>query len=162
MQTHSLNSLAEQLEVDRSTMVRALKNVVPDAEVTRGRPTYKISTASAALEAHRRNTGNRPSRNKGPNDIDPRMQRHYDAFDTADAAMRRLPTLEARRQAAICMGPQIAKMDALQRQTSLDSGIDQELTDLRCDRLFLLYLRGCETPCSWSQSETWAAVDVRE
>ena len=166
VQTFSTNSLAEQFEIDRGTMVRALKNVAPDAEKTPGRPTFKLSTASRALEAHRRSIGRVPAHPTNHtaviNEIDPRLQRHYDAFDQADASMRRLKTVEARRQAAIAMGLQIAKMDALQRQISLDNGIDQELTDLRSDRLFFLYLRGFETPCSWSQSETWAAVDIRE
>ena len=54
MQTHSVNSLAEQFEVDRGTMVKALKSVSPDLEKTRGRPTYKISTAARALEAHQK------------------------------------------------------------------------------------------------------------
>jgi hypothetical protein len=76
--------------------------------------------------------------------------------------MRLLPTLEARRQAAIDMGPQIAKMDVTQRQISLAEGNDDEITNLRADKLFLLYLRGFETPCAWSMSEVWAAVDVRE
>jgi hypothetical protein len=76
--------------------------------------------------------------------------------------MRRLKTVDARRQAAIGMGPQIAKMDVLQRQISLENGNDEEVTDLRCDKLFFLYLRGFEEPCAWSMSEVWAAVDVRE
>jgi hypothetical protein len=76
--------------------------------------------------------------------------------------MRQLKTVEARRQAAIGMGSQIAKMDALQRQISLENGNDDELTELRSDRLFFLYLRGLEDPCNWSMSEVWAACDVRE
>jgi hypothetical protein len=69
-------------------------------------------------------------------EIDPRLlQRHYDTFDQAGASMHRLRTVETRREATIGMGPQIAKMDALQRQISLENGVDQELTDLRCDRL---------------------------
>jgi hypothetical protein len=165
MQTHSINSLAEQFEIDRGTMTRALKNVAADAEKN-GRLSFKISTASKALEAHRRSIGRLPMRQKNSvaasNDIDPRLQRHYDAFDSADASMRRLPTLEARRQAAIDMGPLIAKMDLTQRQISLGEGNDDEITNLRADKLFLLYLRGFETPCAWSMSEVWAAVDVRE
>jgi hypothetical protein len=33
---------------------------------------------------------------------------------------------------------------------------------LRCDKVFFLYLRGFEAPCSWSMSQVWDAVDVRE
>jgi hypothetical protein len=166
MQTYSVNSLAEQFEIDRGTMVRALKSVAPDAEKTPGRPTFKISTASRALEAHRRSDGREPARSTvrtGVSEkIDPRLQRHYVMFDQADASMRRLKTVEERRKAAIGMGPQIAQMDALQRQISLENGNDEELTELRSDRLFFLYLRGFEEPCSWSQSEAWAVCDVRE
>jgi hypothetical protein len=164
MQTHSINSLAEQFEIDRGTMTRALKNVAADAEKN-GRLSFKISTASKALEAHRRSIGRLPVRPTkhvaASNETDPRLQRHYDAFDSADAAMRVLPTLEARRQAAIDMGPQIAKMDLTQRQISHAEGNDDEITNLRADKLFLLYLRGFEKPCAWSMSEVWAAVDVR-
>jgi hypothetical protein len=52
-------------------------------------------------------------------------------------------------------------MDATQRQLSLADGNDEEITELRCDKMFLLYLRGFEDPCAWSMSEVWAAVDVR-
>jgi hypothetical protein len=166
MQTFSLNSLSESFECDRGTMVKALRDVPADFGKSKTRPEWKISTASRALEAHRRSIGRVPARptkhTSASNETDPRLQRHYDAFDQADASMRQLKTVEARRQAAIGMGPLIAKMDALQRQVSLDNGNDEELTELRSDRLFFLYLRGFETPCSWSQSETWAAVDVRE
>jgi hypothetical protein len=165
MQTYSVNSLAEQFEIDRGTMVRALKRVAADAEKTPGRPTFKISTASRALETHRRSMGRvppRPNARVAVNNIDPRLKRHYVMFDQADALMRRLKTVEERRKAAIGMGPQIAQIDALQRQISLENGNDEELTQLRSDRLFFLYLRGFEHPCSWSQSEVWAACDVRK
>jgi hypothetical protein len=169
MQTFSLNSLSESFEVDRGTLVKALRDVPADFEKSKTRPEWKISTAARALEAHRRSTGRadrhpagRGTREHTDGTIDPRLQRHYDTFDQADASMRRLKTVEARRQAATSMGPQIATMDALQRQISLENGVDQELTDLRCDQLFFLCLRRFETPCSWSQSETWAAVDIRE
>jgi hypothetical protein len=162
MKTYPANALAEMLERDRGTVLRALKNTPADIEV-RGKSQWKISTAANALAAHasRGGSGNR-SEPLPSNTIDPRLQRHYDAFDSADAAMRLLPTLEARRQAAIDMGPQIAKMDASQRQISLAEGNDEEITGLRADKLFLLYLRGLEEPCAWSMSEVWASVDVRE
>jgi hypothetical protein len=169
MQTFSLNSLSESFECDRGTLVKALRDVPPDFEKSKTRPEWKISTAARALEAHRRSTGRadryrtgRSRREHTDGTIDPRLQRHYEAFDQADASMRRLKTVEARRQAAIGMGPRIAKMDALQRQLSLDAGTDEELTELRSDKLFFLYLRGFEEPCAWSMSEVWAAVDVRE
>jgi len=169
MQTFSLNSLSESFECDRGTMVRALRDVPADFEKSKTRPEWKISTAAQALDAHRHRTGRadrhstgRGSRENVDGAIDPRLERHYDAFDQADAAMRQLKTVEARREAAIGMGAQIAQMDALQRQISLADGNDEELTELRSDRLFFLYLRGLEGPCNWSMSEVWEACDVRE
>jgi hypothetical protein len=166
MQTFSLNSLSESFECDRGTMVKALRDVPPDFGKSKTRPEWKISTASRALEAHRR-TSSRvlpgPTEQvRANNEIDPRLQQHYVMFDQADASMRRLKTVEERRKAAIGMGPQIAQMDALQRQISLADGNDEELTELRSDRLFFLYLRGLEGPCNWSMSEVWEACDVRE
>ena len=146
MQTHSVNSLAEQFEVDRGTLVKALRDIPPDFEKSKTRPEWKISTAAQALDAHRRSSGRSDRHRTGRSrhehtdgTIDPRLQRHYDAFDQADTSMRRLKTVEARRQAAIGMGQQIAKMDALQRQLSLAAGTDEELTELRSDKLFFLY-----------------------
>ena len=105
MKTYSLNSLAESFEIDRSTMVRALKNTLPDAEVTHGRPTWKIATAARALEQHRGKTGNSAgnsdSASHGYNPIDPKLQSLYLQLDAADATLRALPTLAQRRAAAI-------------------------------------------------------------
>jgi hypothetical protein len=162
MKTYPANALAEMLERDRGTLLRALRNTPADIEV-HGKSQWKISTAANALALHATRGGSGNSSAPLPsNPIDPRLQRHYDAFDAADAAMRMLPTLEARRQAAIDMGPQIAKMDLTQRQISLADGNDEEITDFRADKLFFLYLRGFEEPCAWSMSEVWAAVDVRK
>jgi hypothetical protein len=159
MKTYSANALAETLERDRGTMLRALRNVPPDADL-HGKPQWKVATAAKALAVH---TGKGGSGNSAATaHIDPRLQRHYDAFERADTSMRRLKTVEARRQAAINMGPQISLMDKLQRQVSIADGHSEELTDLRADKLFMLYLRGFEAPCAWSMSEVWAAVDARD
>ena len=53
MKTHSINSLSLELEVDRSTLVRALRDIEPDAGSETNRPTYKILTAVNALAAQR-------------------------------------------------------------------------------------------------------------
>jgi hypothetical protein len=59
METHSNNRLSTLFELDRQTAVRALKDIAPDAEKTKGRPTWKISTFAKALEAHHlRNSSN--------------------------------------------------------------------------------------------------------
>jgi hypothetical protein len=165
MQTYSLNSLAEQFEIDRSTMVKALRNVPPDLENTKGRPQWKISTAARALENHRRNTGRDDSRcpaRGGAVDVDgqdPLLSRIYAEIDDAEAAMRKLPSVTARRKAALAMAPMIARMDQAIRERGEATGQDPDLVGLRADKLFMLALRGFETPCQWTMSETWAAVN---
>jgi hypothetical protein len=52
MRTYSTNYLAEAFEVDRASATRALRDIAPDQESTRDRPTYKIATFARALEAH--------------------------------------------------------------------------------------------------------------
>jgi hypothetical protein len=52
MKTFSLNALSEMFEIDRAVGVRCTRDVSPDQESTKDRPTYKISTFAKALEAH--------------------------------------------------------------------------------------------------------------
>ena len=52
MKTYSTNYLAEAFEVDRATATRALRDITPDQEQTRGRPTFKIASFARALELH--------------------------------------------------------------------------------------------------------------
>jgi hypothetical protein len=52
MKTYSTNYLAEAFEVDRASATRALRDVEPDQETTKERPTYKIATFHRALQAH--------------------------------------------------------------------------------------------------------------
>jgi hypothetical protein len=166
MKTYSLNALAECLEVDRSTMVRALKNTLPDAEVTDGGPTWKISTAASALEQHRRKTGssgnaapNEESVSPGYNPIDPRLQFLYSRLDAADARLTALPTLARRRAFAIrSLRPILDATQRMEQVVGEERNQDPEVAGLFSDSLYTLALRGLEGPCSWTQSETWAAM----
>ncbi|MGZ3348711.1 MAG: hypothetical protein ACXU89_07175 [Xanthobacteraceae bacterium] len=165
MKTYSLNSLAESFEIDRSTMVRALKNTLPDAEVTRGRPTWKISSAARALEQHRRKTGNSAgnsdSARDGYNPIDPKLQSLYSQLDIAEATLRALQTLAKRRAFAITsLRPIIDAAQRMQHVVGEVNGQDPEVTGLFSDKLYMLALRGLEKPCGWTQSETWNAMNV--
>jgi hypothetical protein len=165
MKTYSLNALAEDFEVDRGTMVKALRNVPSDSEITPGRPTWKISTAGRALEAHRRRTGNGLADSSSPdfNPIDPKLQSLYSQLDAADATMRTLPTLIERRAFAVkSLRPIIDATQRMQLIVGSANKQDPEVTGLFSDKLYMLSLRGLETPCGWTQSETWDAMSVGE
>jgi hypothetical protein len=161
MQTHSTNSLAEMFEVDRSTIVKALRNVPPDSEKTKGRPTFKVSTAARALDAHRRISGNAIGNRKGHGSVDPRMAIVYSELESAEAAVCALPTLAKRRAFAMnTMRPIIDHMQRLIIVVGGLSGEDPAFTGLKSDDLYRLALRGLETPCQWSTSETWTAMNA--
>ena len=166
MKTESVNALAEQFEVDRGTMVKALRNVPPDAAKSPNRPQWKISTAAKALEAHRRSTGRVNSRaNSGSSPVDPDWRdpilvSAYQELDAADAAMRKLSTIVARRKAARAMGPLINRVDRLTRQRGKANGQDRELVDLRADQLMFLAMRGLEGPCNWTLDQCWDVVNT--
>jgi hypothetical protein len=165
MKTYSLNSLAESFEIDRSTMVRALKNTLPDAEVTRGRPTWKIASAARALEQHRRKTGNsadnNDSANQGYSPIEARLQSLFSQLHAAEVTLRTLPTLIKRRAFAInSLRPIIDETQRTQQFVGKSNGQDPEFAGLISDKLYMLALRGLEEPCQWTMNETWAAMSV--
>jgi hypothetical protein len=157
MQTYTINNLAEQLERDRGTVVKALRNVQPDATV-KGRRQWKIATASRAVEAHLRAAD--PASNNGS--IDPKLAALYARFDQGYDAMRALKTVPARRAASIALAPLIAETDAALRTHGRAAGVDPELVDLRADKYFLICMRGFEAPCDWDQRECWEQMDARD
>ena len=147
--THTAHALSELLETDRSTMIRCLRSVPPDAQ-TKGRPTWKISTAARALEAHRRKGEGHSS-----GGADPALQLLFDRHFAAEARMRALPTLAARREAAHAMIPAIVEMDKATRQTGVLNGHDSDVVHMRADHMLRLYARGIEGPCEWTHDQVW-------
>jgi hypothetical protein len=166
MRTESANMLSQLLEIDRATMLRALRNVPPDNAKNPDRPTWKVSTAMNALIAHRASTGRADSRRQydGRGDFnsnwqDPLLVQLFAQQDEADAAMRKLPTLEGRRKAAIGMISLIMQVDKATRERGKINGGDHDAVDLRADSIYMLTLRGFEAPCAWSHAETWEAMN---
>jgi hypothetical protein len=152
LQTYSLNALAESFEIDRSTMVRTMRNVPPDVEKTRGRPTWKISTAASALEEHRRRAGT----SKGgyvPGEPDPRLTALFAQSDVAEKAMLKLRTVEQRRAAAFAMAPMIVEMHRMMRQVTIQNGHAAELADYRADHYQAVFMRVFESACEWTERQ---------
>jgi hypothetical protein len=105
METHSINSLAMQLEVDRATMQRALKNTPPDL-VTGKRQSFKVSTAARALERHRAASGTGiPGNGRGNgsyasvrlNQIADELERLCREADEGTKLVASLPDLDAKQ-----------------------------------------------------------------
>jgi len=137
MKTHSLNNLAESFEVDRSTMVRALKNTLPDAEVTFGRPTWKISTAASALEQHRRRTGNSVGKTDSTSNPIDQIEADFEAFDAGFARLQAEPNLELRRQLdkQLGVGALIGSLDRQMKTANATIGEERGLSACASDKL---------------------------
>jgi hypothetical protein len=160
MQTFPLNALAEQFEVDRSTMVRAMRHVVPDLVRRGNRPTWKTATAAKALEAHRRKTEG------GGNDrVNTDLERLFAQLNKADDEMREINSLEGRRTfAKKTLLPLLHKVDQAMRADGRAHGEQEMLTDLRCDqhlRVFLVSGLGPDATggCNWTPAECWDAYN---
>jgi hypothetical protein len=150
----SINSASEILERDRRTLVKALRRVPPDGK-ERGTDRWRLrSIIDALAKMH-------PAPAAAPQ-IDPELAELYMRFDASEAAMKKLKTVDVRRKASRTMAPLLAQIDAQARRSGLDNGVDPELVELRCDRLFQIYLRGFESCNGWNHDEAWQAMDVRE
>jgi hypothetical protein len=155
MLTYPANALAEQFEVDRSTMLRALRPVPPDLVKKGNRPTWTIANAAKALEQHRGKSG---GGNHASGGIPAALQALYDQHERREEAMRALPTLDERREAARAMIPPLIEMDKASRQTGLANGQDRDLVHLRCDAMLHLHARGIEMATEWTHDEVWMMI----
>jgi len=151
----SINAAAEVLEKDRRTLVKSLRHTPPDGK-ERGAARWRLKTILEALEkmhpaprSHIDTTGR-----------DPRLTSLYAQYDAADASMRKLKTVPARRAFAVnALRPIIVETQRMLQIVGKASGRDPEFTNLIADKMYLLALRGLEEPCGWSQDETWDAMN---
>jgi hypothetical protein len=148
MKVFSVNALAELFELDRQTVVRALRGVQADAK-EKNQPRWRMKTAGAAIERHRSSNDG----NTGSTGIDPGLAEAYATFDTAFAAMEAEPILVKRRALALKIAPLISDVDSRLRAHGRATGIGDELADYRAQEILRLTLLGFEKPCAWSRSE---------
>jgi hypothetical protein len=174
MKTHSVNALALELEVDRSTLVRAFRDVEPDAGGGTTRPTFKILTAIRALAEHRAKNqradgrknykGFRGNGTQHPDDDwqDSVLVELFRQEDQALAHMRGQPTLEGRRKAAKAMLPLLSKINRAVSERGVINGHSQELCYYRANDIYLVGLRNYEEPCEWTETETRSIMALVE
>jgi hypothetical protein len=146
MKTYSANSIAEQFERDRGVVVRALRNTKPDAMVS-GKPQWKVASAAVALERHRAGGGTRATTSNPP---------ECAVFDLAFAELVALPTLPARREAAILIMPLLNAMVAAVGA----AGCDSDAAGARGDLLYQTSLAGFQGPCEWTNDDVWRHLNL--
>jgi hypothetical protein len=147
MKLFSAFAAAELLERDRQTIARALRNTPPDGK-EKNQPRWKMSTVVAALEKH---AGASASASTTTAANPP----EYAMFDQAFAALEALPTVEARRKAAIKVMPVLHTMIAALKVQGRDAGEHWQHTDLRGDAVYRVTMLGFQGPCEWSHDEVW-------
>jgi hypothetical protein len=152
LKTFSVNAIAELLERDRATVVRALREVPADVK-ERGQPRWRMATAVAALERHHQADDDDAT--------DPALTAAYKKLDTAIAAMQAAASLERRRCMAInTVKPLLATTDRMIRAAGRAAGHDEELVALRADHLGTVMLREFERPCEWSFEEALKIIGI--
>jgi hypothetical protein len=92
----SVNRLASMLDVDRQTMVRALKDTAADAGSEK-KPLFRVSTAVAALDRHR----GKPDRRRKQSDggdvaFNRELERMFLRLDELRDKIEATPTVEGR------------------------------------------------------------------
>jgi hypothetical protein len=157
LKTFSLNAIAELLERDRATVVRALRDVPADATEKR-QPRWRMATAVAALERHNSTSSHHTSTD---DDADPALAAAYAKLDEAIASMEIAPTLVHRRSMAVnIVKPLLATTDRMLRAAGRAAGQNDELVSLRADHLGRIMLRTFERPCEWSFEEALKTTGI--
>jgi hypothetical protein len=185
METFPLNSLAEQFECDRGTMVRAMRGVAPDLVKPGNRPGWKVATAARALEAHRKKaweekrqkeleaqrrkeeastTKTTTSRNGETmvlTGVAAQCAIAFDAYDKAQDKLQAIKTIEARRAFARAeLGPIAREALALMRERDTKNGLHEQHVELRNQEIFRLMVRSIEGPCGWSTGPTKGELEA--
>lgn len=154
MQNHlSVNAASEMLERTRRTVKRALRHVPPDSH-ERGQPRWRLPAIIEALES----SGAPMTQPRCFGNVDhsaDRCDALFAQFDAAFDKLKALPTLAARRAAAIKLYPMIEEAISAMRARDTADGLNADHVSLRGDRVFQLLMIGFESPCNWSRDEVW-------
>lgn len=154
MKLFSAFGAATLLERDRQTVARALRHVTPDGREGKSLR-WRLPTIIKALEVSNRTNNVSLGGRTG---VDRELTVLFGEFDDAYEEMMALSTVSERRAAARKIGPLIRQTDQMLREHGAAMGIDDELTQLRCDKILSLCLLGFETACGWDRAETYKMI----
>lgn len=154
MQNHlSVNAASELLERTRRTIKRALRHVAPDSH-ERGQPRWRLPKIIRALETSGAPM-TQPRHVGSAGQLADRCDALFAEFDAAFGKLKALPTLPARREAAIKLYPAIDEIMRAMRERDAADGLHEDFVYLRADRVFNLILLGFGGPCQWTRDEVW-------
>jgi len=123
---------------------------------------WKIATAAKARAAYKQRISDaRRRKNGGGNGsvamttIADQTEGAFERYHAAEAAMRALPTLAARRKAAHELVLIAREALRLMHARDVDCDLHPEHVELKNQAIALLVVRGLEGPCGWSHSQAW-------
>jgi hypothetical protein len=161
MKTFSANAIADLLERDRATIVRALRDTPPDGK-ERGQPRWKMTTALDALDqlpgSHNARTSPQRRANNRTDDgwRDPRITKAYDGVLEWYDELQAIDGLEQRRAAAKeKVGPLIAYNNEHLRDWNIENGHSEELAGHRAECLWKMSLNFARILCEWTDEEVY-------
>jgi hypothetical protein len=150
MYEFSLNKLAGMLDVDRATLLRALKDTPADAGSER-KPLFRVSTAIKALDHHRGKPDRRRKPDNGGGEVTLDLATRFAKLDQLRERVEQAPTIrEARRIMRTEFFPTLAETNRAMREHAEMVGEDGRLTGLRVaehERIQIVTLR---EPCRWN------------
>jgi hypothetical protein len=158
MQMFSINAASLLLERDRRTVTKAMFGVPPDAKEKK-QPRWKMSTIVDALDRH---GGSNNYTNGNSAAANANRPPEYSQFDAAFATLEKLPTLQARRKAAIKIMPVLHNMIAALGRQGRRGGEHPQHTQLRGDAVYRVTMAGFQS-CARSSaagSIHWLFVDA--
>jgi hypothetical protein len=161
MDEFSINRLASMLDVDRQTMVRALKDTPADAGTER-KPLFRVLTAVEALDRHRgKPDRRRKPGNGGGGNVDVDLQRSFIRLDDLRDKIEGAEAIEERQRLMRAeFFPLLYATTVAMYEASKRSGEDPDYGGLRIaehERLQLVTMRHC---CGWHSDEVMAEYNA--
>jgi hypothetical protein len=163
MDEFSINRLASMLDVDRATLLRALKDTPADAG-SEPKPLFRVSRAVKALDHHRGKLDRRRKSDNGGGAVTVDQQRMFVMFvrlDDLHGKIEGAETVEERRRLMREeFFPLLPATTTAMREDSKQSGEDERYGGLRIhehERMQLVTLRHC---CGWNSDEVLHEFNV--
>jgi hypothetical protein len=154
----SVNAAADALGRTRRTVTRAMDGVPANA-VRKGVKLWRMRTIVAMI--NQRTQAPITTRSSNGSEVlvglAAEAEIAFQKYDAAYAALKALPTLQARRAAARKLQPLFAEAISLMRERDKEL-LHPEHADLKSDKCAFLMCRNVEGPCQWSLDEAWAAM----
>jgi hypothetical protein len=153
-QNHTITGAAEILRRDRRSVRIALRDTPPDGQDSRGRDAWAMSTIASAMSRYDQQIGRQPGGHGGNARLAQLTNNLATVVERLDGGMARLraePDLEARRELAKVVGPDVGALDrAFAAVHDALPEDDRPLCDMVCDGCVGQAMNQLIALCEWT------------